>query len=105
MSKMEMLALIGKFSAATLIVISTSTYATNCALTVNDEEAVKCLERKIDKLEKKLKLANKSNYQLPRGAIIQFDAKHCPNNWQRVETKNDIVKLNSTAYITCKKLK
>jgi len=67
---------------------SFSVKADDCSISINSKESVKCLERKISKLEKQLEQSKNAQLVLPKGAIIDFNVKTCPNGWS--EYKADI---------------
>jgi len=84
---------------------SFSAYANNCSISINSKESIKCLQRKISKLEKQLAKNNKSQIVLPKGAIVEFQAKICPTGWEEYQiNKNGIVNLNMNKdIIKCQK--
>lgn len=87
-----------------LTFLSFNTYADDCTLTINSKESVKCLQRKISKLEKLLEQSKKSQVVLPKGAIIVFKAKACPNGWEEYQVNNNgIVNLTNKDIVKCKK--
>jgi hypothetical protein len=60
---------------------SFSVKADDCSISINSKESVKCLERKVSILEKKLEQSKNSQFAIPKGAIIDFNGKTCPNGW------------------------
>jgi len=79
--------------------------ADDCSISINSKESVKCLQRKISKLEKQLAKNNKYQIVLPKGAIVEFKAKTCPTGWGEHQiNRNGIVNLNMNKdIIKCQK--
>ncbi len=74
---------------------SFSAKASDCTISINPKESVKCLQRKVSKLEKQLAQNKKYQVVLPKGAVVDFNAKACPNGWDEYQVnKNGIVNLN-----------
>jgi len=93
-------------SASILLTFNSfSAYADDCSISINSKESVKCLERKISKLEKQLEESKESHLVLPKGAIITFKAKACPVGWNDHQlNENGIVNLNMNQnIIKCEK--
>ncbi|WP_206482921.1 hypothetical protein [Thalassotalea sp. G2M2-11] len=84
---------------------SFSALASDCSITSNSKESVKCLQRKISKLENQLEQRKKFQVVLPKGAIVDFNAKNCPNGWSEYQdNQNGIVNLNiNKDIIKCQK--
>lgn len=78
--------------------------ANDCSIAINSKESVKCLQRKIIKLEEQLKQSKKYQVALPKDAIIEFNAKACPVGWENYEINNNgIVTLQNKDIIKCQK--
>ncbi|QOL24718.1 hypothetical protein LP316_10285 [Thalassotalea sp. LPB0316] len=75
------------------LLISGYSIANDCTLAINEQEAIKCLERKIKSLKQQLHEKEKSGL-IPSGAIITFQSKSCPIGWQPTQTKNNIVTIS-----------
>jgi hypothetical protein len=84
---------------------SFSVKAVDCSLSINSKESVKCLQKKISKLEKQLEQSKKYQLALPKGAIVDFNAKTCPNGWiEYQENTKGIVNLKvDNDIIKCQK--
>ena len=92
-------------ASAILTFNSFSAKASDCSISTNPKESVKCLQRKMSKLEKQLAQSKKYQVVLPKGAIVDFNAKACPSGWEEYQVnKNGIVNLNvNKAIIKCQK--
>ncbi|MCO4798847.1 MAG: hypothetical protein KC484_06510 [Colwelliaceae bacterium] len=87
-----------------LVVLTFNSNAGDCNITINSKESVKCLQRKISKLEKQLEQNKKHQVVLPKGAIIGFKAKACPNGWEKYQVNNNgIVNLTNKDIVKCQK--
>jgi hypothetical protein len=99
--------LISLLIAATVILTfnSFSAYADDCSISINSKESIKCLQRKISKLEKQLAKYNKYQVALPKGAIVEFKVKACPDGWDKYQfNDNGIVNLSiNKGIIKCQK--
>ena len=91
-------------SSIFLAINSSDVIASDCSIKINSKESVKCLQRKIMKLEEQLEKSKKYKIALPKGAIIEFNAKACPIGWENYEVnKNSIVNLQNKDIIKCQK--
>jgi len=79
-----------------LTFFSVNVEANNCAISINSKESIKCLQRKISSLEKRLEQSKLNQFAFPKSAIVDFNAKSCPVGWSEFqELKSSIV--NTTA--------
>lgn len=66
--------------------------AFDCSISINSKESIRCLQRKVNELERKLEESQRSIIDLPKGAVIDFNAKSCPSGWVKYQNpKNTIV--------------
>lgn len=84
---------------------SFSVKADDCSISINSKESVKCLERKVSKLEKKLAQSNKTQLVLLKGAIIDFSGKTCPDGWSKykVNKKGFVNYSSADDIVKCQK--
>jgi chorismate synthase len=84
---------------------SFSVKANNCSISINTKASVNCLQSKIESLEEQLEKITKNQLIIPKGAIIDFNAKTCPVGWgEYQENKSGIVKINTNSDIVkCQK--
>lgn len=80
--------------------------ASDCSVSINSKESVKCLQKKISTLEKELEQSKKYRVVIPQGALISFKAKTCPNGWADYQAnQNGIVNLSiNKDIVKCLKL-
>jgi hypothetical protein len=79
--------------------------AEDCTLAIKTDGAVRCLERKIAKLEKLLEQSQKSNVVMPKDAIVEFQADKCPAGWVAFKTEFIAAGLPSGANTSVRCLK
>ena len=93
-------------SAISLSISSFTASASDCNLTYNTKESIKCLERKISQLESKLQ-QSQGSLALPQGAVIGFQGKSCPNGWSPMSEHNQTSATQSSdnTVINCLKQK
>ena len=63
------------------ILCSFSVLSSDCAIEINNKASIKCLEKKIDNLEQKLKKKNQNTLKLPTGTVVNFKGAKCPIGW------------------------
>ncbi len=79
--------------------------ANDCSISINSEESVKCLQRKITGIENQLHQSNKYQLVLPKGAVVAFNVKSCPDGWTEHQSKKSIVTIKADHnIIMCEKL-
>jgi len=88
------------------IFCSFSAKATDCSISINTKASVKCLQRKVSSLEARLEKTKKDQLVLPKGAVIDFNAKTCPVGWGKFKKdKSGIISINTNdEIIKCEKL-
>ncbi len=84
---------------------SVNVRADDCSISINTKASVKCLQRKVISLEKRLAKTKKNQLVLPKGALIDFTTKDCPVGWREYKAvKNDIISINTVNnVIKCQK--
>ena len=84
------------FSSVFLTIHSPNVVADDCSISFNSQDSIRCLQRKINKLENELEQSKRSRIIFPKDAVIDFNAKSCPNGWTKYQAeKNEIVKLKA----------
>lgn len=85
----------------------TASAAEDCNLKRSSKETVSCLQRQLASLENKISQSgstNTSSISLPKGAVIAFNAKECPNGWvDYKEKQNKGAESSSSKLIKCEK--
>jgi len=84
---------------------SFSVEANDCSISINTKASVRCLQSKIISLEKRLEKVTKTQLVLPKGAVVNFNAKTCPVGWgEYKKSKSNIVNINTNHdIIQCQK--
>lgn len=92
--------------SAVALITMPKAMANDCSLMSKPERAIKCLQSKVDELEKKLKASKTHSANFPKGAVIEFNAKVCPMGWTAFPSQpQGIVNLNgATSTIRCEKV-
>ncbi|TMO57181.1 hypothetical protein [Pseudoalteromonas phenolica] len=93
--------------ASTLSIQSFDVRANDCALAINTSESIKCLQRKISKLEQQIENNKKAKVALPQGVILEFSGTVCPHQgWIKYREDEENIMLNNKTNKTvkCKKL-
>jgi len=79
------------FTSVLFTVHSSKAVAYDCSLSINSKESISCLQRKVNKLEKKLEESKRSEFDLPKGAVIDFNAKSCPSGWVKYQNEKKAI--------------
>ena len=80
------------------LLCSFSALSSSCEIEINSKASIKCLERKIDSLERKLNDKKQSTLTLPTGA-------KCPNGWLPYQPPSGIVNVRvNQDLIMCEKI-
>lgn len=80
--------------------------ADDCSIKASAQESARCLERKLNQLEKAFADYRKKHVSLPKGAIVELKATSCPNGWAKYQQNdNGIVNLNTHKNVVkCEKI-
>lgn len=76
--------------AISIVIIFTAlnVYANDCSLFANQKAANRCMEEKLSDLKRQQN--NTTHIIIPKGAVIDFNAKTCPNGWSEFKHQQKI---------------